>query len=279
MLLYSLLAYFLLISAGVVTFVLPRSPSRTWRKLGKQRDCGKTLPIQAYAPSRFLLIPRRACEIPLEFIKATMKYPVRNLGVTFFLTAPSLTLLSLNDSKIFEFDGTGRFIDPQVTALLEGERLTPPPPLPPAVFTTQEIEISRPDVVHASRNWQLLDSEFTQRLLIVFRLMEERHGYRMTLLEGYRSPERQAQLFDQGSHVTKARANMSYHQYGLAADSAFLKDGKIVISERDPWAMRGYELYGQVAEELGLTWGGRWQLRDFGHVELRRQSVLGQAAR
>ncbi|RTL36203.1 MAG: M15 family peptidase [Rhodocyclaceae bacterium] len=217
--------------------------------------------------------------IPLGLIKTALSHPIHSIGVTLMLTAPSLMILSLNDSKVFEFDSTGQFTAPQVSALLEGERLTPPPPLPPEVFATQEIESIRPDVVHASRNWQLLDPEFTQRLLIVFRLMEERHGYRMALVEGYRSPERQAQLFDQGGHVTKAKANMSYHQYGLAADSAFFKDGKIVISERAPWAMRGYELYGQVAEELGLTWGGRWQLRDFGHVELRRKNVLGQAAR
>ena len=49
----------------------------------------------------------------------------------------------------------------------------------------------------------------------------------------------------------------------------FLRDGKLVISEKDPWAMRGYELYGQVAESVGLTWGGRWKMMDFGHTELR----------
>lgn len=279
MILYSLLAYFLLITAGVVILALPGSLPRIWKELGKRRGRCKTLMIQLYAHRCFLLVLRSGIATPLALIQTMLNHPVRGLGVTLLLTAPSLTILSLNNSRIFEFDGTAPLTDRQVTALLEGERLTPPPPLPPEVFTTQELEISRPDVIHASRNWQLLDPDFTQRLLIIFRLMEERHGYRMVLVEGYRSPERQAQLFDQGSHVTKARANMSYHQYGLAADCAFFKDGKIVISERDPWAMRGYELYGQVAEELGLTWGGRWQLRDFGHVELRRKNVLGQAAR
>ena len=132
-------------------------------------------------------------------------------------------------------------------------------------------------MVHASRNWRQLDPLFTQRLLVAFKLMQERHGYQMVLIEGYRSPERQAQLFGQGSHVTQARANMSYHQYGLAADSAFFRDGKLLISERDPWAMRGYELYGEIAEQVGLSWGGRWKMRDLGHVELRRKGVLGQA--
>ena len=68
---------------------------------------------------------------------------------------------------------------------------------------------------------------------------------------------------------------MSYHQYGLAADFAFVRDGKLVISERDPWAMGGYAHYGELAETVGLVWGGRWQMRDFGHVELRREGVLG----
>lgn len=199
--------------------------------------------------------------------------------IVLILIAPSLAVLTLHGPSVFDFGDDLDTIDRQIAALLEGEQLIPPPPLPPDVFTTQEVETIRPDTVHASRNWRLLDREFTKRLLIVFKLMEERHGYHMTLIEGYRSPERQTQLFDQGNHVTKAKANMSYHQYGLAADSAFFKDGKVVISERDAWAMRGYELYGEMAEQVGLTWGGRWKMQDFGHVELRRKDVLGLMTR
>jgi peptidoglycan L-alanyl-D-glutamate endopeptidase CwlK len=115
----------------------------------------------------------------------------------------------------------------------------------------------------------LLDPDFTQRLLLVFKVMRDRYGYEMVLLEGYRSPERQNRLADAGSHVTNARAFQSWHQFGLAGDCAFLRNGKVVISEKDPWAMRGYQLYGQVAEATGMTWGGRWKMMDFGHVELR----------
>jgi peptidoglycan L-alanyl-D-glutamate endopeptidase CwlK len=74
--------------------------------------------------------------------------------------------------------------------------------------------------------------------------------------------------------VTNAGAYQSYHQYGLAADSAFLREGKVVVSEKDPWAMRGYELFGETAERVGLTWGGRWKMMDFGHTELRRPGVM-----
>jgi peptidoglycan L-alanyl-D-glutamate endopeptidase CwlK len=96
----------------------------------------------------------------------------------------------------------------------------------------------------------------------------------MALLEGYRSPARQDLLASMGGAVTNARAFQSWHQYGLAADCAFWRDGKLVISEKDPWAMRGYQLYGEVAEQLGLTWGGRWKMMDLGHTELRLRGVM-----
>ena len=132
----------------------------------------------------------------------------------------------------------------------------------------------RPMLVDASRNWQLLSPDFSQRLLMAFKIMKEKHGYEMALLEGYRSPARQNLLASMGSSVTNAGAFQSWHQYGLAADCAFWRDGKLVISEKDPWAMRGYQLYGEVAESLGLTWGGRWTMTDFGHTELRVKGVM-----
>ncbi len=160
--------------------------------------------------------------------------------------------------------------DPVIVALLEGEQLIPPAPLPPEVFTTLEIQAERPMINSASRDWQLLESNFRQLLLRAYKIMEEKHGYTMVLIEGYRTPERQNILAALGPHVTRARAFQSYHQHGRAADSGFMRNGKIIISERDPWAMKGYQQFGEVAESVGLTWGGRWKLMDFGHVELRR---------
>ncbi|PPE67706.1 M15 family metallopeptidase [Caldimonas caldifontis] len=166
-----------------------------------------------------------------------------------------------------------RAVNDHVAWLLEGERLSPPAPPPPAVFETTEVETLRPGLAQASRDWSLLDEDFRQRLLLVFRLMQERYGYEMVLIEGYRSPQRQAQLQSMGVHVTNAGPHESYHQHGLAADSAFLRDGKLVLSEKDPWAMEGYRLYGELAESAGLTWGGRWKMRDYGHVELRSIAI------
>lgn len=191
------------------------------------------------------------------------------------LLLPSLLVVATRGPAIFDFAEQGGFGDRQITLLLEGEQLVPPAALPPEVFTTREVELIRPDIAYASRDWALLDQEFVHRLLVVFKLMKERHGYQMALIEGYRSPQRQEELLAQGAHVTRAGANMSYHQYGLAADVAFFVNGRVVISERDPQIMRGYELYGEIAEQVGLTWGGRWKMQDYGHVELRRPGVLG----
>lgn len=188
---------------------------------------------------------------------------------------PSLLALALsNPAMLPVYEGSAALPDEQVAALLAGEQLVPPVALPPGAFTTAEVELVRPMLVNASRNWGLLHPDFSQRLLLAFKIMKEQHGYEMALLEGYRSPARQDELAAAGGHVTNARAFQSWHQYGLAADCAFLRDGKLVISEKDPWAMRGYELYGQVAESLGLTWGGRWKMMDFGHIELRMRGVM-----
>lgn len=191
------------------------------------------------------------------------------------LLLPSLLVVVTRGPNIFDFGEQGSFGDRQINLLLQGEQLAAPPALPPEVFTTREVELVRPDIVYASRDWTLLDHDFVHRLLVVFKLMKERHGYEMVLIEGYRSPQRQEELLAQGHHVTRAGGNMSYHQYGLAADVAFFVNGRVAISERDPYIMRGYQLYGEIAEQTGLAWGGRWQMQDYGHVELRRSGVLG----
>jgi len=158
----------------------------------------------------------------------------------------------------------------RVAALLNGAKLASPPPLPPQLFTEPALTVTYPDVSGADRDWSRLDADFRQRLLVLRQLLADQYGYELILLEGYRSPERQTRLAALGDSVTRAQAWQSYHQFGLAADCAFVRDGHVVISETDPWVMRGYEYYGALAEKVGLTWGGNWSMRDYGHVELRR---------
>lgn len=196
------------------------------------------------------------------------------VGVPLVLVPPLVALLLRRPDMLPGYEPLDTVVDAQVAALLKGEQLVPPASLPPVAFSTREVELARPMLVDASRNWGLLHPNFSQRLLLAFRIMKEKHGYEMALLEGYRSPARQDMLAKMGSAVTNARAFQSWHQYGLAADCAFWRDGKLVISEKDPWAMRGYQLYGEVAESLGLTWGGRWTMMDLGHTELRLRGVM-----
>ena len=274
-----LLAYFLVASSALALVFLPglRALAVAGLRKGSQRvsDC-----VRAWdeAGRRGL---GQTGEGGREIAGAMARWLTSNLrrlalALCVLLVVPSLALLWQWWQGLETFDHTDvRMQNERVAELLAGERLVPPAPLPPAVFTTREVEQVRPAVRFASRDWALLDEEFAQRLLVVYRLMLEQHGYEMVLLEGYRSPQRQEQLAALGGQVTQAVAFRSYHQFGLAADSAFLRDGKIVISERDPWAMRGYELYGAVAQSVGLVWGGGWRsLKDFGHAELRRPGVL-----
>lgn len=203
----------------------------------------------------------------------------RIIATAAILVTPVIFVVLLNSSPALDgYVEQKETSDPVIIALLRGEQLVPPAPLPPELFSTKEIEAERQGLAGASREWMMLNTDFRQRLLTVFKLMEK-HGYQMALIEGYRSPERQTYLTTLNTRVTNVGAYQSFHQYGLAADSAFFRDGKVIISEKDPWAMEGYKLYGQYAESVGLTWGGRWKLMDFGHVELKKPGVLGNHER
>jgi peptidoglycan L-alanyl-D-glutamate endopeptidase CwlK len=211
-----------------------------------------------------------------SIVQTGLQYKKVLLITLVILAIPVIVAIAIEPGRALEgYADIPQTTDPVILALLQGEQLVPPAPLPPELFTTQEVEAIRQDLSGASREWMMLDSDFKQRLLTVFQLMAKR-GYQMALIEGYRSPERQAYLSSLGSQVTNVGAYQSYHQYGLAADSAFLRDGKIIISEKDPWAMEGYRLYGEYAESVGLAWGGHWKLMDFGHIELQRKQVLGK---
>lgn len=80
--------------------------------------------------------------------------------------------------------------------------------------------------------------------------------------EGYRSQERQAQLYAQGRTapgpiVTNAKPGQSIHNYGMAAD-IYWKDPKTgkVLSFNDPRALAAARSLGQIAVGQGLVWGG-----------------------
>lgn len=75
------------------------------------------------------------------------------------------------------------------------------------------------------------------------------------LWEGYRSPERAAQLAKRGTGIAR-----SMHCLGCAAD---------IVHEDKLWAAPAafWEALGEEAERLGLTWGGRFKRADKPHVQ------------
>jgi peptidoglycan LD-endopeptidase CwlK len=276
----AVVSYFLLACFMVWAMLFPegrtfaaksqQSLFRAWQKIlrSSAKASGQTLSSASQAPKALSVLLQPAGRWIARHKWAAL------LGLMLVTLPPALIVLFSSGLSLSGFTDDRVQINSQVTSLLEGEQLVPPAPLPPEVFITAEVEQLRPLLQTASRNWQLLDPAFTQRLLLVFKIMREQHGYEMVILEGYRSPERQNDLARMGASVTNAKAFQSYHQYGLAADSAFLLNGKLVISEKDAWAMKGYALYGQVSESVGLHWGGRWKMLDLGHIEWRKPGVM-----
>ncbi len=273
------LLYFVVITSALALLLL--SPVRAWvsHRIARGLSEGRLVFGQAAASGHTSLV-RLAGAIDTarmsgwHWLRRRLAWIA--LAMAFLIGMPLAAIMIRGAHHFDGFDHTATHAaNPHVESLLAGEQLVPPPPLPPELFMTREVELRRPLIAHASRQWELLDEEFRQRLLRVFKIMRETHGYEMALLEGYRAPQRQAELAALGPHVTRAGAFDSYHQYGLAADCAFVRNGRIVIAETDPWAFRGYELYGQVAQSVGLAWGGSWRsIRDLGHVELARPGVL-----
>ena len=276
MLIFIALAYFCLACGGIWFALFPSGRNflgQAISAIGRRLDQRMSRWQQPRSgPSTRLRAARRWAGRRLKFVRRNA-LPCTT-GAALVIVPTLLALFMSNPGMLPGYETTVVEPDQQIAALLAGEQLAPPVALPPIAFTALELEQVRPMLVDASRNWILLNADFSQRLLFAFKIMKEKHGYEMALLEGYRSPARQTLLASMGSQVTNARAFQSWHQYGLAADCAFWRNGKLVISEKDPWAMRGYQLYGAIAESLGLAWGGRWTMMDFGHTELRVRGVM-----
>lgn len=95
-------------------------------------------------------------------------------------------------------------------------------------------------------------------------------GYMVDITSGYRGETEQNTLYAKGrttpgNIVTNAKYGDSMHNYGVAFDVAFIKNGKPSWSNQHPW-----NLLGEVGESLGLEWGGRWKsLNDRPHFQYK----------
>lgn len=93
-------------------------------------------------------------------------------------------------------------------------------------------------------------------------------GKPIRITEGFRSMERQAELYAQGrtkpgNIVTNAKPGQSRHNFGEAIDVVFKLTG--YNAPQADW-----ELLGATGEALGLSWGGRWKgFVDLPHFEVK----------
>jgi len=128
-------------------------------------------------------------------------------------------------------------------------------------------------------NINSLKDPFRSAILWLIYLIEE-EGLAVTVFETKRSNERQNNLKKRGA--SKANAGQSPHNYGLACDFV-LDTKKVKVQEREwqgkmypdawdystPEAKAVYDRLGELAESIGLEWGGRWKFLDVPHVQLK----------
>ena len=220
--------------------------------------------------------PRRRWRLP----RCVRRHGVLAVVAALVLVVPPLLVVSLRQNvELKPFRSTDLAESHSMIAeLLRGERLVPPPPPPPEVFTNAEMRRFHPEVISADRRWDKVDGALRQRVLAIYRVMKQQYGVEMVLVEGFRDAERQRKLMGKGASL--AGAWRSCHQYGLAVDSAPLKDGMLQWDMEGPWTRRAYFLYGELAKEAGLAWGGDWtNLKDYVHVESRDRCLAARRAR
>lgn len=112
--------------------------------------------------------------------------------------------------------------------------------------------------------WQRVDQQFLWAPFVeqVQYVLEDAafSGVHFLVTQGFRSFEKQHELFLQVPKVTKADAGESAHNYGLAID-VFCLDGI-------PWAQDKYKTLNKLCALRGLTWGGSWKTPDLPHVQV-----------
>lgn len=105
-------------------------------------------------------------------------------------------------------------------------------------------------------------------------------GIQLVVTEGVRSEARQQELYDRGRtndkpKVTNALPGNSWHQYGLAADVAIVKNAK--GQPHWPPDLSLWGRIGAIGESLGLRWGGNFDLPDRPHFEYHPGFHIQQA--
>lgn len=107
-------------------------------------------------------------------------------------------------------------------------------------------------------------------------------GVTVIMTSGFRTPSEQFALYAKGREwrgqwvlvdasqvVTHALPEQGPHCRGAAYDLCPL------VNERCAWdRIDLFQRLGELGEGLGLTWGGRWKMRDYPHCELPGWKLL-----
>lgn len=88
----------------------------------------------------------------------------------------------------------------------------------------------------------------------------------------YRDYEYQEWLYAQGrtrpgKRVTSARAGQSWHNFQVAFDVVPIIGGKALWDNVQPENREMWEAIGAIGRDLGLEWGGDWQMVDMPHFQ------------
>lgn len=103
----------------------------------------------------------------------------------------------------------------------------------------------------------------------------QQYGAEVKIIGGYRTYAEQDALYAQGRTkpgpvVTKARGGFSNHNFATAWDVGIFKGGKYL--EDSPL----YSRLGELADDVGIEWGGNWKFRDEPHFEVRTGLTMEQ---
>lgn len=94
----------------------------------------------------------------------------------------------------------------------------------------------------------------------------------------YRPASEQKEKFEEGASL--ARPMQSLHNFtpALAFDIAFDPEPEDGVGNDLTWQFKWFQRWGELAEEIGLEWGGRWaQLVDGPHVQIKMTWQQAQA--
>jgi peptidoglycan LD-endopeptidase CwlK len=124
-----------------------------------------------------------------------------------------------------------------------------------------------------------------QPMALAFKQKCKEAGIDVLITSTYRDNESQSALFaigrtvkganptkakPFGSKVTNAKAGQSFHNYRLALDFVPIVNGKAVWNNTDL-----FKKCGEIAEEIGFQWAGRWtRFPEMAHIQYTQGLTL-----